>query len=63
MKYLILIMLFASCSLEKSCTEKLDEAKAQYIKALSLCGSSQTAIMEVTTQYNAKKESILNTCK
>lgn len=65
MKKLILITfaIIALTSCEKRCDDMEAEAHAQYLKALGFAGGSQTAIMEVTRQYNEKLSSIQKNCR
>jgi len=62
---LIIPFLMFSCSTESAqdCNQKLQDAENQYIQALSYCGGSLAAMNKVTSEYQAKKQQIMNDCK
>ncbi len=60
---LVAVFVFVSCSQEESCDKQLSDAYEQYKTALTNCGTSYSAMSVVTSQYNSKKQSILNNCK
>jgi flagellar capping protein FliD len=63
-KYIIILStLFLSCNNEDSCDKQLSDAYEQYKTSLNNCGTSYSAMQSVTSQYNSKKQSILNNCK
>ena len=48
---------------EKKCDDMEATLTAQYLTALNNCGTSQSAIKEVTRQYNEKLSKIQKDCR
>lgn len=52
---LLIVLLIFSCSKDD---EKCEDLRDQYIEALGFAGNSQSAIDEVTRQYNERKDEL-----
>ena len=64
-KYILIILVsffIVSCSKE-DCSKQLEKVTSDYIAALNNTNGSSTAVMELTLQYEAKKQQILKNCE
>lgn len=60
---ILLVSLFITSCSKDNCDQQLEQLQKDYVNSINNTNGSNTALSEITRQYEAKKQQILKDCE